>query len=283
MSNYFSTLIKSLNPKNYSELIKHDGGSAFGFFWITSLLYALIFSIVVGATVYNFNLRDQIDAVLIHYPEDLVLTFGPETWSINQPLPYALNFAPELRVLFLGEDQIDTSLLSDFQIILTPNYLHIREAGGHHQVSEIEGLFRFENYGSFSFDRDNIYHLMNRFFSSPFMANRIYIPIIAIGVYFAFFIAFSFGTIVTLLLLSLVAWLVATFVAKNKALTYGKILKISFYSMVILVIIDALQYLPMLSFGGGFFINPRNALVLAWMLIVTWLLSNKTNTEARKS
>ncbi len=226
-------------------------------------LYVLYFIVIVvsSLSIVNWYISERAtigmlptrisQAVKELYPRDLVLRFENDELSINQPEPYVIPLPPQIAEV-LGDDKpvttdlvtIDTTAsVDDFSsydtdILATRKGVAVRGQNGKVEYYQYTEMLR-EVRQPFTFDIVSYTQIVNK--AKPFIdaLPAIIGYVLVMAGLFVLFVApliFVLGTLIFLLLLSLVGYLVASLIQRKHS--YGYMYKLGMYSMIPIIILQ---------------------------------------------
>lgn len=302
----FRTFINSFKPSYYTDVVAAPASFSWKYFTMLNVMTALGVSLFFGLMISRINLGGIIRAASSQYPTDLVITVADGKLSINQELPYRVPFnmetlkdfgfadkdmsagerrmkdnfytvveseAPTL-VTFVSQRDItpDTSLY-DFNSIAVVTENNIYMIGNPEEREEIKLYPVPETERPVVIDSASMDSLFNKITDIPMIKHKLYVPTL-VGVMFVLLtILFFVGRLVIVTLYSLVVTVLASLLMRDKALSYGKVVQVSFHSITLIMVIGYIFSILKFGWWNGW---------MYFFAFIIWTLFVMSNVEKPK-
>lgn len=221
---------------------------------IAALVAMVIFSFIFVPTVTAVFSKNGVDNLLSQFPAELTLTLKDGKVSTNVPEPYMIPVPPSDRAT--GKTNfavIDTKTVASAEnfskystiLLITSDYIIGEKSNGQITIQNFKGI------PDMVLNRATITSFADKIL--PYL--KIVIPLLLLLVFFGFLIGAYIANLVSLLLLTLIVWIVGKI--RKTGITYGTYYKLGLYGvtpLVILSMISGLLNLPWFADWVVFFI-----------------------------
>jgi hypothetical protein len=264
------------------------------------LALALVIPITVAIVVFDFHgfATDRISEISSIYPEELVLTLEDGELSINQPLPYRIEFPSEWKefmemnkdleiedinveslegydlIMFARDSDIDASDLSVYKSIIIAGETKL------YVYNPDEYEINIIPYDDFEIDFVLTHEEVSEGFAIAqevaleywVFQKWFYVPLLALMFFGGIYSAFIIGRLVQIFFFALVAWIICLVAFSKKGMKYWETYRLSFHSltpvvvlMAVLSLIEYSEWDSLFSFG----------IYLIWTIVVISKLPNR--------
>lgn len=249
-TSFFSTFVKSLtSPKYYAEVLASKVGASVGYFFILTLIVSAIIIGKIAIPLSMFNPENTATEITKLYPSDLVVALKDGKLAVNKPLPYVIampkgdkntSTSPVNAIVFESDAHIKspTQFSSyDTAILVTETSIYTQQSSS----GEIKIYPIPKETKDFVLDRKVISDAKDRFLATPVIKQKLYVPVILIGLFIAF-IPFAF---IFRLLTAFFYAIAATFFAgllkqqalHGKSISFGKIWQVSLHTLTLPIVL----------------------------------------------
>lgn len=294
------------SPSYYNDVVRAPYSFSWKFFLAFNFLCAVLLSLVIAIPISLFNFSGMLHQVANQYPADLEITAGANGIQINQPLPYAVPmllenqpFMEEVRMeegvpanLITFVDEQDATFgaqvnqVFDSMIVVTPRMAYVSEGNDPEEFNEIRAYAIPEFQEEMVVDQQLIDGWVNQVTDNPFVANRLYVPLIALVVILVTFPFLTLWKVITLAFYSVIVWAITSLGMKDKNLSFGKVFQIGQHSMTLISVLSILVgILSLFTLNGPFYVIA----FVVWTLFIISRLNRTTSvavsstTTARSS
>mgnify|MGYP000420097404 CR=1 FL=1 len=291
---FFRSLQLSLTqPSYYADVLRTRFSFSLKYFAFLHLLLALMFGVQAGVLANLTDVPAEVSRFFQAVPKDLEVSITDGRLSINKPLPYAIPAPSELRqadegdyadleslVVFESDQKVQG--VSDFLqyrtfALVTETQFYVREEDGISSVNvyeipkEEEAIF---------FKTNDLETAKNQFLNSAFIKQKIYVPVVGIGVALLTWPLLFVARLIVASIYSLIVYLLVKFFptqfAHGQRISYKKSIQVSFHSLTLVILLS--YALDLANFGfrlGGLWYF---LLYLIWTLFI---ISRATQANTR--
>lgn len=245
---FFSSLIKSSTQPTYgNDIIWAKGSFSFKYFVFFTFLTAAVTTGVFAVPLSAISLERIATELSWLYPSDLVVTVDPQTGlTINQPLPYTIympadgeedaptEFVPAVTFASESADLTFDKIASfgSALVITDQNIYARRDDSNRFEVTPLPDVEE-----RFTFDQTVLNDWLGAFLGHPFIANKLYVPILVVILFGLIFFFMLLTRGVTALFYALIAWIIAFIVMNGKKVSYGKMVQLSVHTLTPVIIL----------------------------------------------
>jgi hypothetical protein len=292
LKTFFHSFTNSLyNPEYYQRLRKTDFSFSVKYSLFLNFLISLVMMAMVMVPVSQFDVSGAIIKGFAAYPAELEIYGDEDGISINQDLPYSIPFPVEVfddlgendleefNFVTFDSDQnitgLDDFYKSDSIILVTETTLYAYEDGdsfergksGQVRVQPVTGIEK-----PFAFNVVMLNEFRDKIVSHPLFAQKLYLPIVAVGMMAVIFpIAFVFRFL-TVAFYSVFAWIMSRMLFSSKNLTFNNLVQFGLHAITPLMLVAYLtSYTSNFDFSGwSYFV-----VYLVWMGFIMSKSANK--------
>lgn len=238
---FFHTFKDSVyNPAFYSGQASAPAKHAWGYFFKLILLAACVITIwATFKVILPFGKvfsAASLDTVVSSFPQELRVTIQNGQASTNVKEPYAIAFPSKWAHQTAASAPVSKNLVvidtatpftpeafaaDDTYVLLTKEYLVNKDNNGKLSVQSLS------SFGTTTIDRAQVASWAGKV--SPFLG--FVVPVIIVGAFVGSFVAMTVVNLFTLLILSLVVWIVEKI--RKVSLSYGQIYKLGLYAVTL--------------------------------------------------
>ncbi len=256
LATFFRTLVKSSTDPQYgNEIVKAPSWFSWKYFLILTLLTTLVTAAKVLIPISLFDASQAIHKVGEAYPAELQVTGDETGLHINQPLPYAIPLPEEVRaeevtprnlVTFTSDQWLtgpDSVNEYDSWIVVTESSTYVKEDFKTGELKVYEAP-TFDQ--SFIVDRSVVDNLVTSIAENPVIKQRLYIPLIALGLLLFLYPLLLAGRLIAIAIYSLIVLVLANMFMKGRGVSYSKTFQLGLHTITPVIIaayiLDALGY-----------------------------------------
>ena len=274
LNTFFQSVIKSCSDPEYGrDLMKAKFSFSLKYLALLALIIAVVLSLRATIAIAQFDVEGSIDKAIELYPSELEITFDRDGLSINQALPYHIDFElpSEFDVNYDGDKlsvnkdlttpnypgktdrsnhiitfdsdenirTVDDFLKSDSYVVVTESKVYSFENSDSRQVNVVP--LDFDIQAPFTFDVNTIIEVKNNVLRLPIIQSRAYVYIFAVLIpVFIFFGAFS-GNLFIFIFSTLFIYILVKIFMSKKTISFGKLYQIIIHSKTPILLIQSLN------------------------------------------
>jgi hypothetical protein len=236
----------STSPAFYGELRSVSGWSTARYLALLVLIVALGILAMVGFFIATINapvvIRQGYDAVLAQYPSNLAVTLSSTGVSVNQELPYAIAMPRGMEeqqdsgtaalLVFVEEDAVSFKNFEDYNafVVLSPTEMYTRQDDNRVTAHDIGGMLR-DLDEPVVINQELIRSVPIEDITSFWMLQpAFYVPVAILLLMIVLYPALLLLTAITVLLWSLVLWVLLQFFARTRGVRFGKVYQMGLHA-----------------------------------------------------
>lgn len=289
-----------ISPAYYNDVIRAPYSFSWKYFLAFNFICVVLLGLVIAVPISFFNFAGMLQHVASQYPQDLEVVAGANGIQINQPLPYAVPMPMENRPLMEEariEEGIPANIITfvdeqdatygaqvnqvfDSMIVVTPQMVYVSEGNEPDEFGEVRAYAVPEFQEEMVVNSQLINGWVNNIANNPFVANRLYVPLIALAIIIVMFPLMIIWKTITLAFYTVVVWAITSLAMKDKNLRFGKVFQIGQHSMTLISALSIIVgILSLFTLNGPFF-----ALAfVVWTLFIISKLKNSVVAAASTS
>jgi len=278
---FFFSLVKSISsPSYYKDVLKAPASFSWKYFFAFYFLVTIITLASIAVSLFKFDINEVADKAVNVYPKDLEIKVEDGRLSVNQKLPYEIEFPSDVqeenlpsKIIVFDSDENVKGVRDvkdrDAVVVLTESTMYFLAES---DTGEIRVYSIPEDSGKFTINYEKINNLKERIVNYPLMKGKIYIFIILLFLLIVMYPFLVIISLITLLFYALVTYGLVSIFMKDKELSYSKVLQITFHSVTLIVIINLLfSQFGVHFFGGWIFFFAY----LIWTIFIISVLDIK--------
>jgi hypothetical protein len=246
LKTFFRTLIlSSISPSYYRDLRNVSKGFSIKYLLGFQALATMVIVASFSALLLEFDPNALRSSIVQAVPSNLILKLENGRLTINQPLPYALEVpveenSMELDKLIVFESDSNMKALSDVKnwnaaVVLTETTMYARgDRPGEMRVFEFPVTEE-----KVELSKTTVEEFAQKIFDHPFIKNKWYVPTILVLVGVMMYPMLLIATLFTLLVYSLISWLVAKVFFSKAQLSYGTMYRLGIHALTPVIILSA--------------------------------------------
>ncbi len=291
LKTFFHTLKNSSTNPNYGDDILNSRFTfSLKYFSLLMLLFALGFTVAVMFGLSQFKPETITESIVNEYPQELVINYDDKGVTINQELPYSIEWPEEWRegesnelddlpqkfLVFASDEQI-TNIRdyyeSDALMVVTPTTFYVAQDSNTREVTVYEIPPAGGQDEHFQMSRQVIDEGKRMFLEHPFIKDKLYIPVLGLLFLLLIFPLMWIWHFYTAAFYALVLKIVTSITKKANTVKYKKLLQLCLHTITPVLLLQIV-----FSLFGAFELNGFLFMiaVVGWSYVMLTKLEEKT-------